>query len=242
MKAVNAVWEQRNLGVNCYEITIEKKDSIEIVKEQLPKYLAEYVVVKVPTARTDIMFALSEMQYIFIECSIHITNNLKNIELQGVQKRLADAVNYSQMDKLDIDVLFDEIRAGMFTTDRVNLDPYFSLQQGANRYIGWISDERDRGTLVYKLTYKDKAIGFFTFKDLGSGVYFPFLAGLYKNCMQSFGLGFNIVYKPICEAIKRNGRMLSTYVSSNNLNAIHVHTMLNFKFNAIHYVYIKHFG
>ena len=241
MKVVNAVWEQRNLGIDCYEITIENKDSIEIVKEQLPKYLAKYVVVKVPAARTDIMFALSEMQYIFIECSIHVTNDLKNQELQGVQKRLATAVEYSQMDKHDIDNLFTEIRNGMFKTDRVNLDPYFTLQQGANRYIGWISDELERGSLVYKLTYKDETIGFFTFKDLGRGVYFPFLAGLYKNSMQS-GLGFNTVYKPICEAIKRNGCMLSTYISSNNLNAIRVHTLLNFKFNEISYIYIRHVG
>lgn len=70
------------------------------------------------------------------------------------------------MDTNDLDVLLNEIRDGMFRTDRVCLDPHFSPVQAANRYEGWISDELDRGSQTYKLTYKDSSIGFFTFKDL----------------------------------------------------------------------------
>jgi len=241
VKVVEAVWEQRNLGVSCNEITIEKEDTAESVLMQIPYCQAQYIVVKVPTCRTDIMFALTEMQFSFVECAFHVTHDLKNYEVKGIQKRLIDAVQYSLMDNNDLDVLFTEIRNGMFTTDRVCLDPYFSLETAANRYVGWISDELDRGSQVYKLTYKDKSIGFFTFKDIGNGVYYPFLAGMYKDSIKT-GLGINTIAKPIYEAIKRNGRMISTYISSNNLNAVHVHASLNFKFNEISYVYIKHVG
>lgn len=241
MKVIDAVWEQRNLGVSCNEITIEKQDTAESIKLEIPKYQAQYMVVKVPACRADIMFALSELQFAFVECAFHVTHDLKNYELNGIQKRLVDAVQYSEMDKNDLDMLFTEIRDGMFTTDRVCLDPYFTQAQAANRYVGWISDELERGSQAYKLTYKDNPIGFFTFKDLGNGVYYPYLAGMYKNGIKT-GLGLNTLIKPISEAIKRSGRMLSTYISSNNLNAVHVHTLLNFKFQEIDYVYVKHNG
>lgn len=239
MKVVDAVWEQRNLGVSCNEMTVEKEDTVESLKRQISQNQAQYLVVKVPVCRTDIMFSLTELQFTFIECAFHVTHDLKNCELKGIQKRLVDSVQYTLMDQNDLDVLFNEIRDGMFTTDRICLDPYFSPAQAANRYVGWISDELNRGTQVYKLTYKDNSIGFFTFKEIEKDVYYPFLAGMYKNGIKT-GLGLNIIYKPICEAIKRNGRMISTYISSNNLNAIHVHTLLNFKFNEIDYVYIRH--
>lgn len=241
MKVVDAVWEQRNLGVSCIEITIEKGDTVESVRRQIPKYHAQYIVVKVPACRMDVMFALTEIQFIFVECAFHVTHDLKKYEVMGIQKRLVDAVQYSLMDKDDLSILFTEIREGMFTTDRIALDPYFTPMQAANRYVGWISDELGRGSQVYKLTYKDDSIGFFTFKDMGNGVYYPFLAGMYKNGIKT-GLGINSLYKPICESIRRSGRMISTYISSNNPNAFHAHTYLNFKFNELSYVYIKHLG
>jgi len=241
MKVVDAVWEQRNLGVSCNEMTVEKEDTAESLKKQISQNKAQYMVVKVPACRTDIMFALTELQFTFIECAFHVTHNLNNCELNGMQKRLVDSVQYTLMDKIDLDVLFSEIRDGMFTTDRICLDPYFSSAQAANRYVGWISDELDRGTQAYKLTYKDNSIGFFVFKEIEKDVYYPFLAGMYKSGIKT-GLGINTIYKPICEAIERNGRMISTYISSNNLNAFHAHTFLNFKFNEVNYVYVKHLG
>ena len=35
MKIVNAVWEKRNLGVSCNEITIETSDTISNIQENI---------------------------------------------------------------------------------------------------------------------------------------------------------------------------------------------------------------
>lgn len=239
MIVIDAYWEKRNLGKTCSEFIVEKTDTIDTLKEALLGNIAQYKVVKVSSCRTDIMFALTEMQFSFIECAFNLTHDLKNIELTGIQNRLVDAVQYSLMNENDLNMLFSEIRSGIFSTDRIYLDPHFNSEQSANRYIGWISDELERGSQVFKLTYNDNSIGFFTFKEVGNGIYDPFLAGMYKKSSNS-GLGINAIIKPIYEAKKRNGRMILGRISSNNLNILHMETSLNFKFSEINYVYVRH--
>ncbi len=239
MKIVDAVWEKRNLGVTCEEVDIETTDTVEDVRNQLSKLTAQYIVINVPAGRTDVMFCLSEHGYAFIEGKIHITKVVKDLGLPGLQRRLADSVGYAPMDEGDMQVLQDEIRNDMYDTDRIYLDPYFTKEQAANRYIGWITDEVARGTDVYKLTYKDQSIGFFTMKDLGAGRYYPFLAGMYDSHRNS-GLGFNIAYKPMCEIAKRGGKSISTYISTNNNMAVRIHVSMDFSFDETMYVYVKH--
>lgn len=241
MKIVDAVWEKRNLGVTCCEITVEPDDVFTQIRRQLEFQPAQYMVVKVPPERPDVMFELGGIGYTFIECMIHLTHDLRrpNIQLDKLQQRLADAVDYALMDDSDINFLFSKIQGGLFQTDRIAIDSHFTKEQAANRYIGWISDELEKGANIYKFLYRDKPIGFFTFKDLGDGIYYPFLVALY-DAQESAGLGFNVVYKPICEILKRNGRGLSTYISSNNLNALNVNIAFGCKFQDVHYVYVKH--
>ena len=238
MKLVEAVWEKRNLGVLCNEITITEEDTAESVKEKIPAYETEYTVVKVPAGRVDIMFALSDMGFYFVECSIKVSYDVKKYALQGMQKRLVDAVAYASMEQDDIEQLFDEIRKGLFTTDRIFLDPHFSKEDAANRYIGWISDELKRNTSIYKLLYKNETVGFFALKDLGEGVYYPFLSAIYPDSSKT-GLGISSVFKPVEEVIKRNGRMIESYLSSNNSNAMH-NIAFGLQICESSYVYVKH--
>jgi hypothetical protein len=239
LKIIDAVWEKRNLGVTCVEITVETTDTLADLGKRLPQLPAQYMVIKVPAGRSDVMFCLPEMGFAFIEGSIHVTRDMRNLELSGIQKRLADSVAYALMDERDMQTLHDEIRKGMFDTDRIYLDPYFGKEQAANRYIGWIRDEVARGSDVYKLTYKGQSIGFFTMKDLGGGVYYPFLAGMYQSHKNS-GLGFNITYKPMCEIAARGGKLLSTYISTNNDKVVRIHASMGFSFDQMTYVYVKH--
>lgn len=239
MNIIDAIWEQRNLGVTCIEVAVENKDTLADVKNRLRELSAQYMVIKVPAGRTDVMFCLPEMGYTFIEGSIHITKTVKDFELSGIQRRLADSVGYALMDESDTQTLQNELRKDMFDTDRIFLDPHFTKDQAANRYIGWIQDETARGSDVYKLTYKDQPIGFFTLKDLGDGIYYPFLAGMYASHNNS-GLGFNIAYKPMCEIAKRGGKSISTYISTNNDKAVRIHVSMGFSFGKTNYIYVKH--
>lgn len=239
MKIIDAYWEKRNLGVTTVEVEIEKEDTIKEIETALRNLDGEYLVVRIPAGKMVAMFLVSQMGFDFVESSIHVTHDLKNIELNGIQKRLIDSVNYSPMNSDDIEELFVEIRNGMFESDRISLDPYFSADQTAKRYIGWIKDELERDTELFKLAYKDNTFGFFTFKSIGEGIYYPFLAGIYKQYRKS-GLGISIAYKPLCEAVRRKGKMVSTQISTNNGNTVKIHSIMGFEFREIHYVYIRH--
>ncbi len=239
MKIIDAIWEKRNLGVTCVEISLDATDRAAEVKETLARIETDYLVVKVPAGVSTLMFLVSEMGCCFVEASIHITRKVADLELSGIEKRLADSVSYARMQEGDLQVLRGEIRNGMHEADRVALDSHFTRDQAANRYIGWIQDEIGRGAEVYKLIYKDQSIGYFTMKDLGGGVYYPFLAGMYQSYRNS-GLGFNIAYKAMCAIAARGGTAVSTHISTNNESAVRLHVDLGFRFEEITYVYVRH--
>ena len=239
MKVVDAIWEKRNLGVDCREIKIEKDDTIEEIKRELPQNESQYTVVKVPSGKFDVIFLLQEMGYTYVESSINLTHDLKDIKLNPIQQRIMDSLSYSRMGKDDIEKLFCEIKKGVFSTDRIYIDPHFTHEQAANRYINWISDELDKSTEAFKITHKDKSVGFFTFKDIGNSTCYPFLAGMYSDYLKS-GLGMSTIEKPLKEAVKRKYKQCSTFISSNNVGTLNMHIAYRFKFESIDSVYIKH--
>lgn len=102
MKIVDAVWEKRNLGVETAEIVIEQNDSLEAVKNILNTMQAEYMVLKIPAGRTEVMFAAEEEKFHFVEGIIHVTHNLKNITLSAIQRRIDTAVSYEKMTEKDL--------------------------------------------------------------------------------------------------------------------------------------------
>lgn len=239
MKIIDAVWEKRNLGVSTLEVTIEENDMIDDVVSKLSEIESEYVVVKCPIAKFEYNYELSKMGFTFVETIINVTHNLKNIELDMIQKRINDSVSYEQMNADDIEQLNRELDYGLFYTDRIYLDTFFQKKQAANRYKLWMQDEVKRGSKLYKLIYKNQSIGFFIFKELGDGVAYPFLAGIYKD-FQKYSFGSMFIYKPMEEAIKRNCKMISTYVSSNNFNAVNAHVKIGFNVKNMQYVFVKH--
>ena len=80
MKILNADWEKRNLGVSCTEITVELTDVAKAVRTAIGQIGDDYVVVKVPVPRVDVMLALQEAGYAVIEVAI------------GLHLRLQEAV------------------------------------------------------------------------------------------------------------------------------------------------------
>ena len=240
MKIIDAFWEKRNLGLDCKEIIIEKSDTlidIQQIKDLLQPN--QYIVIKVPIGCFDINNFLSELGFTFVECSLNLFINIKDLILSPLQKRINDDIHYSEMEKVDLDELFNEVENGLFKTDRIFLDSYFTKEQSSKRYINWIKDELNGKTTIYKIKYKSENIGFFSLKNIEEGIYYPFLAAIYSKFSNS-GLGFTLLSKPTEELTLKNGKKLITFVSSNNLPIIRTHLDLGFKINELQYVYTKH--
>ena len=239
MRIVDAVWEKRNLGVSTQEVTIDPEDENDLIIDGIRSLDADYQVVKIPTGKVETMWKLHDMGFKYIETAIHVTHDLKNILMSPLQKRVDGVVSYDKMNEEDITQLYDEFQKGLFNTDRIIMDPFFSRELAGRRYIGWIEDERKKGSELYKIVYKDKAVGFFSYKHVGDGIYYPFLASIYKD-YQDRPFGMVYLYKPIYETIRRCGKMVSTYISTNNRNAVRLHVEAGFQFREVSNVLVKH--
>ncbi len=240
MRLIHALWEQRNMGVDCIEVIVEQNDTVQDLKRERKYYETEYTVIKVPVKMMDICWYLQLNGYLFIETMTMCHHEVKLPELNRIQKRITDEVKYAAMNEDDKEELFAEIDAGLFQYDRVSMDPYFTRKQANDRYKGWIQEEIQRGTEVYKMEWKGRSVGFFTYKDLGKGIFFPFLGGVYAEYLKS-GLGTAMNYCEIKEAVRRKGKKMKSAYSSNNRGAASVHMSLGYILDEQTYVFVGHF-
>ena len=242
MKIINASWEERNLGDTCCEVTIEKDDSLLYVQEELSRLSSvQYLVIKVDAPNVEAHFLLAKLGYVFIEANINMFLDVRNYRLSALEQRFNSQIHYRRLSaQEELDRFEAELDKGLFNTDRIYLDPNFTKVRAAHRYKCWIKDEMERGAELFEIAYKEHAIGFFTQKQLDEKTYYPFLAGLYLGNEEKVGLGFSVLAKPIEDVMKRGGRYISTYVSSNNLPIVKLHTQLGFLPNKIYNVFVKH--
>ena len=239
MKIVNAVWEMRNLGVRTLEITVERDDALAEIEAAVRTPDAQYVVLRVPDDRTDALLAVQNCGYRFIEGMVHLVHRLKQLEVSAPERRIYDAVDIVKMNTADLDELKAQVRDGMFDSDRVYLDDFFTKEQAAQRYIHWIDDELGRGTEYYKYVYRGKTFGFFALREIGNGHYTSFLGGVY-NAYRSSGLGA-VVKGP--EFVKFLGaKSIDSYVSTNNIAQIRNLTAHGYEIRGLQYVLIRHIG
>ncbi len=90
MKIIDAVWEQRNMGVKTNEIIIDGSESLDEIKSSLSEIKADYIVVKTPVGRMDINQLLSNLGFSFMETMLQIEHRTDNIIYHS--QRLKDAV------------------------------------------------------------------------------------------------------------------------------------------------------
>lgn len=237
MKIVDATWEKRNLGVETQEITIEQNDDSEYVNQVLCQVRAPYCVVKVPSYRPELLEVVQNNGFRYIEDMVYVVSYLQEINYSPIQKRMYDSVGIETMSRKDIDELCVEIGNGIFDSDRIFLDPYFSHEIARQRYINWVLDEYERGTEFIKYIYKENTIGFFGLREIEAGHYTSFLGGIYRKYRKG-GIG-SIVKVP--EAVKlRGGKKVSTSVSTNNVMQLKSLMMNGYIPESILHTFIKH--
>lgn len=241
MNIVDAVWEQRNLGVVCKEVTVTADDELEEVSAVLATLDAEYSVVKIPVNDTPLLFRLQDQGFRFIEVVTVCFHDGVDIPLNRIQQRFLEKLRYSLMDNDDLEHLFSETARGLFSTDRVALDPFFSLEQANRRYNLWIKDELERGGRMFKIEYKDEQVGFFGLKPRGERDIFAFLGGVYPDYLSS-GFGFATNYYEIVEGKKSGARRITSVFSTNNRGAAAIHMSMGYTLLEQQYVLVRHFS
>lgn len=239
MNIVDAIWEKRNLGLSCTEITVRQNDTARQLSGAISGAKADYTVVKIPTCRMDLSKCLLDCGFCFVETTFSLAKELGKHPLTESQREKAEHMDYRLGLAESRERVQREIRSGMYTTDRVSVDSHFSPHQTAQRYIGMLSDELDRGAELMEYLFHGEPFGFSCFRPTGPGQYYQALTGIYSS-HRGKGLGFALAYLPERELLKRGATVLTTGVSTNNEASLRVHLRSGFLPTEIHYVFVRH--
>lgn len=237
MKVIDAFWEERNLGKTTAEIIIDYSDDLDSISEELKKVDKQYIVCKVASGRSDVLYYLQNERYKYIEDQIEFEHDLHEVNRNRVMQRLYDSLDYRVMNQEDIDNLYEEISKGMFDSDRISLDPCFDKIISANRYKNWIRDMLDKDAIPYVFSYKGEPAGFIILITADKRTYRSVLGGGYLKFRKS-GLGIVVKEMEIVKSL--GGKKVTTAVSTNNANQVKALIMNGYIPSKIDHVLIKH--
>ena len=241
MKIVDCIWELKNLDKKTVEISVGKEDifSRDIIEQSISNY--EYAVVKVPMDMPSFNIGLSEMGFVCIETQMNVGINLHDFDFSKVA-HLYSNTSYELINKdNDFTSVVSNLRPGMFSTDRISLDPQFGEDIACRRYINWLTFEYEsKRSQLIKVIYKNEHIGFMLIKTDGDTIDL-ILNGLYKQ-YQGKGLGILTPASPMMY-VKKNSLNITkevTSISSNNIPVVKLYNRLNFQLLQQTYVFVKH--
>lgn len=167
MKIVDCFWEKRNLNCSAAEIVVDSKDSFCIDQfDFIQNY--DYIVVKVPVNKIDFNLGLSKLGFVMFEMQVEMYANMTtfNFEEKNIKRLLPNLKLQEITKEEDLNILLTKIRPGMFSTDRISLDPKFGMDIGCERYKNWICDEfLKESSKTVNIIYKNNNVGFATFKE-----------------------------------------------------------------------------
>lgn len=236
MKVIDAIWEKRNLGIDVVEVEVQNGDLIEEVALELPQIQSDYICVKIPSDMNEIAEYVQQMGYRFREDQIHMRHDLKPPSRNALQQRLYNAISYQVMNDEDIVELKEEIRKGMFSSDRFSIDKCFTEEQCSNRYINWVDDLLKDGATPYVMSYKGEHSGFIILKTTDERIYQSVLGGAYSKYRKS---GLGVIQKEQEITKKMNGKYVETMVSSNNVSQLKALILNGYIPIEINHVFVK---
>ena len=146
MKIVKAEWERRNLGCDAYEITLDRKDLrdtrgvMDTLRAQ--NFGQAYVVVKMPVGNLEMLHALEDDGFRFMETQFHVIDHFTPRETpEQIRAWQQNAHREIVPKKKECwEQVISRITPGMFDTDRVSLDPVLGKEVACLRYQNWCRD------------------------------------------------------------------------------------------------------
>jgi hypothetical protein len=230
MKIIDAYWEKKNLGIDTKEIIVSSLDTASDLRESIGSLSSDakkYVVVKAPVKKLEHIQWLFENGFSFAETLFELSLQVKDTCSPVELKELNDSLLCNQLIKAtEIERWEEEIKKGIFTTDRIALHPSFGIHVAAIRYVNWMKDELNKNSSLYEVMLDSNRIGFFALKPLLNNQFDSFLIGKYIGAKPGVGIG--ILSKAIEQVKQQKGEVIMTHVSSNNLSSLRMYLRLGF--------------
>lgn len=245
MIIIDAYWEKRNLGVDVIEIELEKKDLLDTcnVMSKIAELRSpgKLINIKIPAGSLNLLHALENVGFRFLECQIKLTKSLKNYEPPAEMKAmlLNTSVQIIEKNAVELQDLLVKITPGMFSTDRICLDPLWRdacEDLSATRYKNWIADVFFEDNIVpYYVQYFGQNIAFAVARtNQKTSTAQLLLGGVFKekgnpiSCVA--GMNAPLIL------FKSSLRRVKTTVSSNNISIFKLYNKFNYQIEDILYV------
>ena len=243
MRITHAFWEQANLGVNAYEILLCPTDTPEAVAREEKRLIqegAEYIVIKTPVNCASLLFGLPKLGYAFVETVFQVAMKRSDYHIPALIARFDRGLTVmEQCEEAERERIYSIIRKGIFVSDRVSLDPAFTLEQSGNRYANWLSGLLARGGKLYEVLQGKKPIGFFVIHRLDEDTVDPVLMGLYDE-QNDRGMGALLHKKTLDTCFTWECSSLHSTIVSNNAKVLRIYTNAGATIANTLYTYVKH--
>ncbi len=247
MKTIDAAWELENLGVRAFEILLDAEDTPKALEQEEKRLMAQgaqYLVVKTPVNCPSLLFGLPALGYAFVETVFHVSIRRDDYRMPATIARFDRGLAVvERTDEANLQRIYGLIRQGIFLSDRVSIDPAFTLAQSGNRYANWLRGMVARGGKVYEVVQEgkpgDKPLGFFVICRVDERVVDPVLMGLYDE-QNDRGMGALLHKKTLDTCFTWDCKELRSTIVSNNAKVLRVYVNAGATIADTLYTYVKH--
>ena len=243
MECIHASWERKNLGVDSYEILLSPTDTVPAIIEEEKRVVAQgarYIVLKTPVNCPHLLFTLPTLGYTFVEMVFHVCIKRNQYHIREDVARFDRGLTvHAITEEADSARISQRIAQGIFVSDRVSVDPAFSLALSSQRYINWIHTMRQGGATLYEVRLKEKPIGFFVIERKSPTTVDPVLMGLY-DAQNDRGLGALLHKKTLDTCFTYDCTQLTSTVVSNNAKVLRIYVHAGATLSDTLYTYVKH--
>ncbi len=253
MKIIDAVWEQRNLGIDSVEIYLDDEDTPEMVRDAIEqmkdkKDLRTFIVPS--TQSFKITGMIEDAGYHFVHSILNVIfDTAENAGKMDYLRECSNKLYAKKVEGSGIDRVCAKIEEGIFTDERFNIDPRIGIDKTNRRYSLWIRDLYEKAQNGNEKSYSvyeaynvedDQPIGFLSLYNFGYGQKTPkfHLIGKYLN-MPYMGKGHQIQAFKIVMTVESGATEFYTGFSSHNLRSTVIHQKNGWRITSINNFFAK---
>ena len=232
-----------NIGADAYETTLAEIDTPDAYAEAEAQMLAagaEYLVVKTPVNCPALLFGLPKLGYTMVETVFHVAIRREEYHMPAAIARFDRGLTVAERtDEADRERVYALIRSGVFKSDRVSIDPAFTLADSGNRYVNWLRQMLAEGGRLYEVLKGEAPIGFFVIARVDEATVDPVLMGLYDE-LNDRGMGALLHKKTLDTCFTMDCARLTSTIVSNNAKVLRVYVNAGATITDTQYTYVRH--
>ncbi|MEG2355374.1 MAG: hypothetical protein RSC40_00315, partial [Clostridia bacterium] len=186
------------------------------------------------------LFGLPKLGYTYVETVFHVAIKRSEYHMPSAIARFDRGLTVlERRGAQELERVFALIRSGVFVSDRVSIDPAFSVAQGGNRYANWLAAMLERGGQLYEVLNQERPIGFFVIVRKDENTVDPVLMGLYDE-QNDRGMGALLHKKTLDTCFTHDCKRLTSTIVSNNAKVLRVYVNAGATITDTLYTYVKH--